>query len=315
MSNPYSTFGNTAAGYMSGVGGQSYKGALADAPSDSVLPPTKRRRMNLMAVFANAIAPWVAFIAVFAAKSFFLRYTNPMLVFWIMMLGFGLSGLSAFFALRSQQRERDPSWYMFFAAMLFLAVQLASVGGDMIYRIFMEPAYDFANLNSYSKIDPATQKGQQLMDAGRVTFTDTSGIDMRKSMGFKNIDTYCVAPIVSGEDQLASYDFWAVGVNCCSSASAEFQCGEFNNPNAHAGLRLMREDQRPFFRLAVQQAEAAYNIRSAHPIFLTWMQDPVAEVDGWRSQGFKYFALGVMGHFGLNLFFVACAIVGFSKLG
>eukprot|EP00438_Fugacium_kawagutii_P029114 Skav233711 [mRNA] locus=scaffold2120:100002:105477:+ [translate_table: standard] len=119
-----------------------------------------------------------------------------------------------------------------------------------------------------AKVNPGREKGQQLMDAGRVYFEDGTGLDTSKSMAFRNLDRYCVAPIVFGQ----------VGVNCCSGTTADFRCGEFDNPKARSGLRLMRqmpraggletasermtvtlnqgEDQRPFFRLAVQQAEA-----------------------------------------------------------
>merc|ERR1719345_356910 len=156
-----------------------------------------------------------------------------------------------------------------------------------------------------------------MMDGGQLMFTEGSKLDLSMSMGFKNLELYCVAPIVGGSDpkHISSYDFWAVGMNCCSGSKADFHCGEFNNPRAAAGLRLMRDDQRAFFRLAVQQAEAAYNIKAAHPLFFYWMQDPVAEMNSYRDDGFKYYLLGIFTHFSFNLFCVVCAVVGFSKIG
>merc|ERR1719161_1268457 len=130
-----------------------------------------------------------------------------------------------------------------------------------------------------------------------------------------NLDMYCVAPVVNGDSQLTTYDYWAVGVNCCSGSSSDFRCGEFNNVHARSGLRLMKDEQRPFFRLAVQQAEAAYKIKAEHPLFFHWMQDPVAAVNAYRDDGFKYYLLGIFTHLACSIFSVVCAVVAFSKPG
>merc|ERR1740139_910007 len=133
------------------------------------------------------------------------------------------------------------------------------------------------------------------MDAGRIVFKAGSHLDISKSMGFKNMDIYCVAPVVSATNKTAataSLDFWAVGINCCSGHMPDFHCGEFYNSNARSGLRLMRDDQRAYFRLAVEQAEAAYNIQATHPIFMYWMQDPATEINAYQDDAYKYWLIG-----------------------
>merc|ERR1719377_45962 len=267
--------------------------------------------MNLVAICFNIFLPWFVFSAIYAVLSFSFHYQHPTAAWCV--FGAGVVAVFISFAMwyRAKRKDKELTWYIFST----LAVVLAGVVGDMNFWYNMQPFYDIENLNTYPNVNPTKEKGQQLMDAGRVYFTSGARLNNKFAMGFKNLDLYCVAPIVVGDEAIASYDFWAVGLNCCSGVASDFRCGEFNNLHARSGLRLMRDDQRPFFRLAVQQAEAAYNIKATHPLFFYWMQDPVAEMNSYRDDGFKYYLLGIFTHFAFNLFCVVCAVVGFSKIG
>ncbi|CAD7924294.1 unnamed protein product [Amoebophrya sp. A120] len=289
--------------------------AQPGAKAQTVFTPGKKKRINLVAVCMNIFLPWFLFAALYAILSFSFHYQQPAAAWLCVGLGLlvSLGAIGVAFASRGQ--SRDPSWYLFSGLMLFLAVVLAAIFGDMNFWYNMQPFYDIENLNTYPSVDPATQTGQRLMDAGRVYFADNTRLDTSKAMGFKNLDLYCVAPIVNGNQALETYDFWAVGLNCCSGVSSDFRCGEFNNPHARSGLRLMRDDQRPFFRLAVQQAAAAHHLKSTHPLFFYWLQDPVGEMNSYRDQGFKYYLLGIFTHFAFNLFATTVAVIGFSRIG
>jgi len=211
------------------------------------------------------------------------------------------------------------TWAVFLFLTMLLAWTLGFQLGDCNYSLYQRPFYDIDGLNTYPQVDPSKFRGQQLMDAGRIVFTKDARLDLHRSMGFKNQDTYCVAPITVGNENvtfkvLPSYDFWAVGLNCCGDRG-DFHCGAYNNPNAHAGLRLMRDDQRGFFRLAVQQAESAFNIKSVHPVFVHFMQDPVAEALSYQEEGLRYYFVGMCLHLFLQLALVAMAVTLFQKLG
>merc|ERR1719444_780555 len=114
---------------------------------------------------------------------------------------------------------------------------------------------------------------------------------------------------------MGSYDFWAVGKNCCSGNQANFHCTNFNNPYANGGLRLMSDGDRAFYRLAVQQAEAAYSIKAVHPLFFHWVQEPFVMVESWKYTGQSEFVAWLFSAFVFQTFIVGFATLVFSKLG
>jgi len=157
------------------------------------------------------------------------------------------------------------------------------------------------------------------MDAGTVRFAEGARLATDMAMSYTSWDIYCVAPITtrlglpSQGSNLASYDLWAVGVNCCTSGDTNFHCGEYDNVDARAGLRQVSAEQRPYFRLAVQQAEAAYNIEANHPIFFYWVEDPVRQKTLFFSAAFGNWVLANGLHFGMNTFCIVCFVVLFNS--
>jgi hypothetical protein len=174
-------------------------------------------------------------------------------------------------------------------------------------------------LNDYAAVDVTRMRGAELMDGGRLTFINGTFLDTRMALGFKNLHTYCVTPISMKTkkgvpDELFTYDFWAVGLNCCSGDTGDFKCGEYDNPNARGGLRVLEDDTRAFYRLAVQQSEAMFHIRANHPLFFYWGENPTEEMDSWKAEGFKWFCIVLLVHFFWQLFIVTLAVGGFKQL-
>lgn len=297
---------------------QPYGSASGDYPFKPSYDGGQRKGLNILGLCLAYFIPICLFVTLLSVNSFS-RYDQPgtcgaiNTAAWILVLAF------AFFAFRAYRRrlvsDSDPTWYIFLAITSFIAVIWAQSAGSTNYAKNMRPYNDVLNLNVYPNVDPQTARGQQYMDAGRLVFTPTSRLDLTKSMGFKNFKTYCVAPVVSGGAEMQEYDFWAVGTDCCSGHVADFSCGEFSNPRAISGLRLMNDDQRAFFRLAVQQAEAAYNIKANHPIFLYWMQDPQGELNAYEDAGYRAYSSGCFSFVGFHSILTFAAVFFFSRMG
>lgn len=253
-------------------------------------------------------------------RSFSAASANSVLSFVVLalVLLLGVAALTAW--RRRDQSALDPKWTTFMFVAAAIAWVCAYVFGHQNFVSNIQPYKDILTLNIYTNVDPATATSQQMMDAGQIYFTSGSRLDLRRSMGFKNLDTYCVAPVTSQAASNASsgekpvYDFWAVGINCCSGQGPDFHCGEYKNRKASAGLRLMQEADRAYFRLAVKQAAAAYGIRADNPLFLYWMENPKLEIQAYEDAGHRYWLLGLGAFIGVQVLLVVIAAIVFSKM-
>lgn len=202
--------------------------------------------------------------------------------------------------------------------------------GEYNWMEHYNPYWTVNDLATYPNVDPNSNmrdgpwtefevgyhdlRGQQFIDAGVIEFLPGSHVNLSLSYGFKNKDVYCVAPIVFGDQASQNetswkgyndgnrrgfgsrnYNFWAVGTNCCSGHGPDYHCGEYMNPGVHKGLRLMKPKDRNYFRLAVKEAEAAYNIQADFPIFVYLMSSPSEEIKSYKDDGDKMFLLFALG--------------------
>jgi len=175
------------------------------------------------------------------------------------------------------------------------------VGGVNFYEN-VRPYYDVTALNVAKNVDPIAATGAGYLDVGSVYFADGTQVREDLSLGFKDGDTYCVAPVGSeSQPNATKFTFWAVGLNCCiPSPPAKFWCGMATNYyKVYAGLRWMGDWDK--FKLGIQQAGAEYGISAESPVLLTWTRDPKADTDAMRYSGVEVYCISVAVHACLQL--------------
>jgi hypothetical protein len=213
--------------------------------------------------------------------------------------------------------RREPSWIIIFSAFCLLAWLLAVLLGIYNFGTCMSGHYDTMALNTYTDVDVGQLSGSGVLDAGIMTFEAGSFIDTTKAVGFKDVTKYCAAPISSpksGAGDLLTYDFWAVGVNCCKGEPGDFHCGEVDGKlQLGGGVRVLSSALIAKFTLASEQAAAFYGFRVGHPIFLTPSQDPLGSEGASLEKGLKFYVLWCLIFFGLNLILVSGVLITFSK--
>jgi len=314
--------GRAESGYAGYAGFARPYGSIPGTYNDPAKPgyQTKRRRVNILAVAISFFLPVAVFAAVAASMSFSLRYsasTVSWLIVGVLLLACIAMCYQAYDTFKKRWNgdvNREPFWYIFLAITVLAAWAFGLYLGNLNYWNNTLPYEDLLQLSSHGSVDTSVMTGRQLMDVGQVTFANGTHLDLTKAIGFKNLHEYCVAPIVTGSAALESYDYWAIGLDCCSGLATDYHCGAFASKDKSGGLRLMREDQRSFYRLAVQQAEANYNIEARHPLFFYYVEDAGSELSAYLQESYKYFLLGLLSFGMCQLMLIILGIFVFMKL-
>jgi len=288
-------------------------------------PGTRRQRVNVVAAILALFIPWGVFCGMACLWSSYMRFSSPLLVsaitggiaiplvlytFYRVYLTFKALWMRTFFA----DTGASTGWTLVICVTSLVAFLLGVMLGRYDYKQNMQSIYDVDALNAYVSVNPVIMRGQELMDAGRVQFVEGANLDLNLANGFKNTDVFCVAPITVNNAVLASYDFWAVGKNCCSDQTNDFKCGSYNAVGSKGGIRSTNDVDRDFYRLAVQQAMSSHAIKAIHPLFFEWTTDAAESLAERELAGYQCLLMGILGHFCFQAVLVALAMLCFTKL-
>mmetsp|Transcript_34041 Transcript_34041/g.60200 ORF Transcript_34041/g.60200 Transcript_34041/m.60200 type:complete len:341 (+) Transcript_34041:116-1138(+) len=296
---------------------------MKDVPFGKEYYRYAHKRMNAVAIGVNLFVPWFLFTYVFAMVAFHVHYDHPMTCICLCLVPFIIGAilicakivdhLSLKFHEELEYTELEPNWHVFLIVTCLLAFALACMFGQMTFVTYSVPYYNLKNLNTYTNIDTAAYQGDMLMDAGTVMWQEGTKVDVSKSMGFKDDEMFCVAPIITNEAKQETYDFWAIGKNCCTGNQPDFRCPEVENTRARGSVRLLSDADRPFYRLAVQQAEGMYKIRANHPVFFTWEDEPLKKQEEMMLRCRTNFYYASMTYFVFQLFIVLAATLAAAQ--
>mmetsp|Transcript_112721 Transcript_112721/g.318570 ORF Transcript_112721/g.318570 Transcript_112721/m.318570 type:complete len:350 (-) Transcript_112721:70-1119(-) len=275
-----------------------------------------RIHMNAMPLAINLLVPWGLFTFCSAVASFSLMYKRPDVAWTLLALAFVACAMFVYLALWHRRHDPDPTWYSFMAVMLCLAAAVGTGIGLCNYAAYTKPYSEIQDMKVLGHVDVGKELGLNVMDAGIVHFAEGNRVDDMRGWHFKHDSVYCVAPIVANASMLThSYDFWAVGKDCCATGSSDFRCSGWQAIGAHSAIRALDDDSLKYYRLAVKQAETLYGVVSSHPLFFYWTQDPQQEVYSWTKRCFRVFLFASACFFVFALVAVVAAAWRFSLLG
>lgn len=219
-----------------------------------------------------------------------------------------------------------PSLLLCLGICCCVAVTAGALCGDRNYWLHTALYYNIEDLNTYVAVNPSTERGQSYLDAGQIYFKENTHVAVDVANALRNKGVYCVAPIVQQPLRAkpegafivppsGSIDFWAVGMNCCDSSGRNFACAGARDPAARSGMRLVRDDEKPYFDLAVQEWSAKFEMPAKNPQFFYFVADPVQEHTATYRNGCWAFFGHSMSFVAFNAALVFFLQVVFRKIG
>eukprot|EP00450_Noctiluca_scintillans_P012540 CAMPEP_0194487850 /NCGR_PEP_ID=MMETSP0253-20130528/7999_1 /TAXON_ID=2966 /ORGANISM="Noctiluca scintillans" /LENGTH=358 /DNA_ID=CAMNT_0039328139 /DNA_START=59 /DNA_END=1136 /DNA_ORIENTATION=- len=279
------------------------------------------QRLNITAVLISLFVPWFVFCFVTYLLTFETHHEHPMTMYVLIGLA---SWVVFFFMAMAIMQERkisnldtfgtpvQPKWYLFLFITSLASLLFGVLVGMTIYTSYSRPFYDLIKLGRYTEVNPATMHGEQVMDGGSLVFKDGTTLQKSLAFGFQNNKIYCVAPLSFTDLPLNTYDFWAVGIDCCTGNEGSFDC-IMPNATIRSGVRVMEDENREWYRLAVQQAVSYHGIEANHPIFLHWVADADEEVNLYIKTAKRYFFGSMVGTYGAQIIAVALLVLRSSS--
>lgn len=284
----------------------------------TVFTPGSRLLMNIVPMFVSTFVPWGAFILCCGTTSFWLMYSHPAVVWIIVGCAFAASAVMITVAVWNRIFNPEPTWFTYMAVMVLAMCIAGTITGLKNYTSYSKQYFEIQMTKTYKGIDASVTPGSSVMDAGILEFLPGSRFDETKSWHFMNGKLYCVAPILTNgtvPPLSQTYDFWAVGTDCCSMGASDFRCGAWGSARAKAAIRMANEAELPNYRLAVQQTASLYNLKAPSPIFVQWSNNAQAEISSWNQQIFKWYMLQLVFTLVINLFCMTLAASNFACIG
>lgn len=289
------------------------------AETRHLLEKKVKRALHPLEICGSAVISVFTYALVYQCVCSEARYNAAALAGVGLAAGFAISTTVVTLAVTRYRSHQPSRAWIALAFCVSASFAGAYITGGRYWDRHLASLYTWDDMASYVNIDPFSDKGQSFMDAGAVYFKDGSYVLKSHAIAFRNGRTYCVAPIVRAPSpternatkqtlvngfelpRSGSVDFWAVGIDCCGPKGEFFTCGDATSRIARSGLRALDDMSRPMYVLGIQEWSATTGLPVKHPLFFTWVKDPISHAENLLAESKGVFITGLLHCFGLSL--------------